>query len=60
MKTQDFVKKEYPKAVAEKNKNSEGKIYWLIRKIEKGDYISVAKTKQKAWEEAKNFIIRNK
>jgi hypothetical protein len=58
MKTQDFVKKEYPKAVAEKK--SEGKIYWLIRKTEKGDFISVAKTKQKAWEEAKNFIIRNK
>lgn len=56
MKSEIFVKKEFPKAIAEKNKNSEGKTYWLIRKIEKGDYIAVAKTKATAWDRAKELI----
>jgi hypothetical protein len=60
MKSEIFVKKEFPKAIAEKNKNSEGKTYWLIKKYEKGDYIAVAKTKAKAWDEAKQTLLRRK
>lgn len=60
MGAEKLVKKEFAKAIAEKNKNSEGKTYWLIRKSEKGDYIAVAKTKAKAWDEAKRAILRKK
>jgi hypothetical protein len=56
MTSKDYVKRYYPKAKAERQKQNNGDVYWLIRDGNAYLYIASGKTESNAWVNAKEKI----